>query len=141
MSEKYSIYTLVDITPTGALRPGIEYAQQKVNQQKNLNTLLQTVSMRSVFTDYTVSQINKASELPEQVTSMPMFQSKKRKYSVWRLDFETDRDGVFGTNYQHLIDDLNRVPVITGLSGTYQEKNGSFYTAGNKINTVVIKND
>ena len=138
MSETYSVYTLVDIT-NATPQNGDSVA---INQAKNRNSLLQTISMRSLY-DIDSEIIHDDDKLlPKSVKGIAKFKKgQKKNYRVWQLTFSVDRTAVFGIDGELLISDLHMVPVISNLTGTYKEKNSAFYTKNGSFNTLIVKHE
>jgi hypothetical protein len=107
---EYKLYTLVDITHTGQHRiaPGKEHLRWK---EQNFQTVLQTLGIRANVT-YTNSPIS-----TEVKGSLVGFNTDDI-IRVWRFDFNTDRDDLYGKDENpvgFLIDDFTLVPYINGL--------------------------
>jgi hypothetical protein len=113
---RYVCQTLFDITATGITghfkstrMPFVDRAGQNIvdqeswnrsrNQQRNFETITQILGLRAQLFD---------------VTS-PIIDSTE---SRWMFEFETDRDGAFGSDTdpcEMLRDDANRVPMLREL--------------------------
>jgi hypothetical protein len=73
----------------------------------------------------------KEGRLPES------FQGKSR-YWIWEFDVERER--VFEKENDPvglLIDDIHRVPIVTGLTETAEIKPAAFQTKGDAVNTII----
>ena len=68
--------------------------QRSRNQQRNYETLVQVLSLRT--------QVDKLTPAVLQLDH-------------WSFEVDTDRQGVFGDNLALLLDDCENVPMITGL--------------------------
>lgn len=115
MNHQYTIYTLVDITPTGVFtnnnkNPELEH---KRNQQRNFDTLCQVVSLRANIHNPTVQfySINAVKSLFPNL-NLP------DEYLCWEFEFFTDRLEVFGPDHRALLNDLHMVPVVPALDET-----------------------
>lgn len=110
MSQKFTIITSVDITPSGVRRKTDDDDWYiKRNQQRNYDTLIQVLSLRCqpLILDYEVLDLPHAKSLKnwniEQV-------------KLWMLSFETERDDVIGANGELFLQDVAGVPIMTGLT-------------------------
>lgn len=116
----YTITTLVDIT-----KPDTE----KQSQQSNFSILLLTLGLRS--------NVSWSSDPVKETGKIP-FGSGKAAYWTWTFDNEQpdlflDNNNPVGL----LLDDLNGVPVITGLEDTAYFHKNAFITQGELANTWV----
>jgi hypothetical protein len=103
--HSYLIETTVDITPTGVTdnsRKDDPDFHLKRNQQRNYDTLMQVLSLRSNVIDPGVS----------------IWYDAQTEANIWRLSFYTDHAGVFGIDNSAFIDDVHMVPVVPGLTET-----------------------
>jgi len=114
IKERWAVFTLVDITNTGVTR-GSGKAR---NQQRNYETLIQTVSLLSqpwtihdveILDNTDIPDILKFGDKHTFITTM--FGVRK----VWYWQFGIEQREVFGTNGEILLEYLHNVPVITGL--------------------------
>ncbi len=103
---KFKLYTLIDITETGARRGEDPL---KVKQQQNFLTVVQTIGIRAnpeIQTSPTVEKMN--------LTKMNFGSEFKGTKNVWCLEFG------FGLNQYHtleqLVHDFDLVPVIGDLT-------------------------
>lgn len=129
MSFKFNIYTLVDITNTGAKRNQDSYAYK---QYQNYLTVLQTIGLRvnpTVNTD------------PVVVTDHPTFgTTHKGKHTVWKLPIEIEYEGALSIDM--LIDDFEFVPFISGLNETAKFSKCVFETKNKStINIIFVQSD
>jgi len=103
--HSYLIETSVDITPTGVTdnsRKDDPDFHLKRNQQRNYDTLLQVLSLRSNVIDPSVS----------------IWYDAQNEVNLWRLSFYTDHAGVFGIDNSAFLDDVHMVPIVPGLTET-----------------------
>jgi len=129
MSFSIDIYTLVDITNTGAKRNQDAFAYK---QYQNFLTVLQTIGLRvnpTVDTD------------PEIVSKHPSFgTAHKGKQRVWKLTVGIEFDGAVDEDM--LRSDFAIVPFISGLEETAEFGNSVFETTDPKNkNILFVKND
>lgn len=112
------IKTQVDITNTNQRRvaPGFE---KESNQYKNYITLLQTIGLRGNFT----------------VTKEPEYKNK-----MWVMEIEPERPGTYAVGDDPvglLKQDLDAVPVITGLEEKVKNPEKCMRTLNGDANTFV----
>ena len=125
---RYRITTLVDITRTDAVKT--EPDQLKILQQSNFNSLRQSIELRSNVT-WDRDPDRRDGRLPEGLDG---------KAVHWYWEFEVEREDLFlkdGDQAGLLIDDLQGVPIITGLKETAEIKPAAFQTKGDSVNTIV----
>jgi hypothetical protein len=112
------IKTKIDITNTD-VRHADQGSEQQLNQYRNYTTFLQVIGIRSIFS----------------ITQRPV-----EKDGVWIMEIETDRDNVFVKDQDPiglLKEDLDKVPIITGLTEKTPIKQGLIRTSGKEANTFV----
>jgi hypothetical protein len=115
---KIKIKTNIDITNTGVRRPEPGKDKQ-VNQCRNYTTFLQVLGLRSIY----------------NVETAP-----EKDGEFWTFVVDTDRDDVYsdGTDPVGLLkQDLDKVPIITGLDEKKTLKQGLIRTTGTSPNTIV----
>lgn len=101
---KIEIRTTIDITNTNVRRPD-QGTDKQLNQERNFTTFQQVLGLRSVF--YMIQK--------------PVFED-----GHWTFVIEPDREGVYDLNNDPLgllKEDLENVPIITGLDETKANKN------------------
>ena len=115
---RFKLYTLVDITETGARR-GEDPKQYR--QQQNFLTVMQTIGLR-VNPTYVAP--------PEIVNDTPIkykLGSKyKTKQNVWKYTFDIEYEGAL--DLDTLINDFDLIPVILDLDETAKFENAHFIT-------------
>lgn len=114
--EVIQIRTLVDITCTGIVRPGLG-TQLELDQHRNFTTLLQCLELRSVIS------YNQPPIMEHAVINTYGFGYEFRsKHNVWVFTFIPDRTGYYtsddGNPVGLLLEDLHNVPVVTNLTET-----------------------
>ena len=114
--QYYTGFTLVDITDTGVTRsrPGQE---KQRNQQRNWETLIQVLSLRTQPQEMDGPYINEY-----EITTDSIFgEMYKGKHLVWHFSFGVEAVNVFKNNksdYGLLYEDFAEVPIIQGLDET-----------------------
>jgi len=113
------IKTLVDVTRTDVRRKG-QGDDQKLLQQKNYETLLQVINLRSLIDANSDPGVETRDVTDE-------FGSRfKGEHRVWTYEFTIDRDEVFldGEDPVGLLkEDFRKVPVLGGLTETISKPN------------------
>ena len=111
---KFNLYTLADITPTGARRgEGTPY-----HQQQNYMTVLQTISIRANPSNIKVSKETAS------LTKLEFGKSYKGKHCVWCMSFDIEYEEAHSV--ETLVNDFDLVPFITGLEETVEFDKGIF---------------
>ena len=111
-------YTLIDITFTGVVRTSSDSEiKKKRNQQRNYETLLQVIGLRTQPMIF-----EKPYKLSDEYLSKHQFgDTFNGKHNVWVFKFSVEHPEIFkeGDNDLALLErDLNQVPIITGLAET-----------------------
>ena len=115
---RFKLYTLVDITETGARR-GEDPKLHR--QQQNYLTVMQTIGLR-VNPTYV-----KSPQVIEDIPSKYNLGSKyKNKQSIWEYVFDIDYDGALDVDT--LVNDFDLIPIITDLDETAKFENAHFIT-------------
>lgn len=139
MSYTHELYTTVDITPTGIINAkykNVKGYELKRNQQRNFDTLIQVLSLRTNVEDPRVDQFLISLEHSHLFPSPDLPET----FKVWSLTFKCDRYQVFGEHNEALVDDLHMVPVIPALTETVPTFPPYFITHGN-LRNIFIPND
>jgi hypothetical protein len=101
---KIEIRTYIDITKTNVNRLD-QGTEKQLNQQRNYTTFLQVLGLRSIFS---------------------IIQEPKEKDGEWTFCIDTDRESVYNLDNEPLgllIQDLDMVPIVTGLDEVKANKN------------------
>jgi hypothetical protein len=125
---RYRITTLVDITRTDPDKADPDLFRH--HQQANFNSLRQTIELRSNV-EWQRDPEKRDGRLP------PPFEGRA---SHWIWEFENEREDLFlkdGDQTLLLKQDLQGVPVITGLEETAEIVPAAIQTLGKNINTWV----
>ena len=122
---KFRLYTLVDITETGARR-GDDPKQHR--QQQNFLTVIQTIGLRVNPTYVGPPKIIK--DIPSKYG---LGEDYKNKQNIWQYSFVIDYEEALSIDT--LVNDFNLIPVIVNLDETVQFENAVFLSKNsNKIN-------
>lgn len=128
---RFRLYTLVDITETGARRGDDPKAAR---QQQNFLTVLQTIGLR-VNPTYTRSpQI-----LEDTPSRLGLGKNYKNKQRVWQFNFEIEFEGALDVDI--LNTDFNLIPVIDGLDETVKFDNSVFITQNPQKSNIIFEID
>lgn len=125
MTQKYTAYTLVDITNSNITN----YRTTDINgynQQQNLNTLVQSIGMRSQPMDMSITVL-KAQDL----VNYSFGSAYSGLHTVWKFDFVSEHSNVFSKNDDNvyfLKQDCNRVAFTPYLNETVNFLNNIFDT-------------
>ena len=128
-------HTLVDITATGVIRSNNVDSQDR-NQQRNWETLLQCIGLRT--------QPHNITEPQAGMGSMKLFDFGdfyEGGQKVWTWTWTIESAGVYdlpGKPLGALLQDLEQVPIITGLNETAKFMLPIFYPHGT-IKNIYIK--
>lgn len=121
----YEVTTLIDITRTNANRD--EKDPLKIKQQANFNSLIQSIGLRS--------NLDWNSDPKIHTGALPTDDGKANHW-IWK--FNVERESIFEKGKDPvglLIDDLDGVPVISGLLESIDLDPSVFRTKGKNINT------
>lgn len=132
MTYRHLLWTTVDITQTNIrTKTDVDDWSLQRNQQRNLDTLVQTIGLRSqplniyVNTFYNYYPHMLGSNLPESCTT-------------WEMQFDVEHEEPFGKNCELLLKDLNYIPIINGLTETVPAFPPVFQTTGTFKNVHII---
>lgn len=131
----YSAYTLVDITNTNVNQSGKLVG--KANQQQNLNTLIQSIGLRSQPIDPKVTVL-----MAQDIANYEFGSAYKGLHTVWKLNFSIEHNDVFNKNGNktfHLLNDCDGVAIYTNLEETTELKTKSFETISTKVVNLYFK--
>lgn len=132
----YTAYTLVDITES-LVTKSENINTVWYNQQQNLNTLLQCISLRSQPIEPKISV-----SMTQDIANYGFGKQYQGLHTVWRLDFSSEHGEVYSKNnnpVHNLIEDCNGVAVITKLEETCEIKTKSFETRNPNLINLYFK--
>lgn len=118
----YVAYTLVDISNTNENKQ--DKNKLKFLQQQNLNTLVQTIGLRSQPLEIAVNLL-----LAQDVVNFGFGKRYKGLHTVWKMQFSIEHGGAI-ENMNNLLKDCNGIPVYTGLEETAELPSKCFETIG-----------
>ena len=122
----YQGFTLIDITPTGV----ISYSPQnehKRNQQRNWETVLQCIGLRS----QPMHIVTRVEEIDLELMNFGEMYSGRQR--VWSFAFTVEHADAFAHGSDPLAllhDSFDQVPIICGLRETARFMLPIFWTAG-----------
>ena len=118
----YVAYTLVDISNTNESK--INRNKLHFFQQQNLNTLVQTIGLRSQPLEPSVSVL-----LAQDIVNFGFGKQYQGLHTVWELQFSIEHGGAI-ENMEQLLADCNGIPIYTGLEETAEIASKCFETIG-----------
>ena len=121
-------YTLVDITATGVIRSHDNDSLER-NQQRNWETLLQCIGLRTQPQNIIEPVVSTFSDI--NIAEFGDFYLGEQK--VWTWKWTVESNGVYdlpGKPLGGLLEDLEQVPIITGLAETARFMLPIFYPYG-----------
>ena len=129
---RFTLYTLVDITETGARR-GED--PKLFKQQQNFLTVLQTIGLRVNPTYISAPECKR--DLPSKYG---FGKDYKNKQNIWEYTFDIEYEDAIDIETLHR--DFDLIPIITGLDESVEFKNDVFSSqnSANK-NINFIKDD
>ena len=131
----YVAYTLVDISNTNESK--IQRNKLHFFQQQNLNTLVQTIGLRSQPLEPSVSVL-----LAQDIVNFGFGKQYQGLHTVWKLNFSTEHNDVYnkqGNKTFHLLNDCDGVAVYTNLEETAELTTKSFETISTKVVNLYFK--
>jgi hypothetical protein len=132
-------FSLVDITATGVIRDQDADILQR-NQQRNWETLLQCIGLRTQPYNIQSPEILESCNL----TQYHFGDLYTGEHRVWSWCWTTEREGVYdlpGKPIAGLLQDLEQVPIITGLTETAGFMLPIFYPHGTIKNIYITPQD
>jgi len=127
----YRLLTLVDITETGQHHGPDE---KSVSQQANYNTVIQVLGLRANPTPHKTVSHHSGS-----INSLGFGTAYKGKQRYWECEFAIEYGEV---PIEHMLEDFNLVPVITGLDETAKLDIPIFSSHDPKTkNIIILDND
>lgn len=115
----YTAYTLVDISNTNESKH--DRHKIKFFQQQNLNTLVQTIGLRSQPMHSKV-ELNMA----QDIANLGFGKQYQGLHTVWKMQFSIEHSSVF--SLKDLLDDCNGIPIYTELEETTELPSKCFET-------------
>jgi hypothetical protein len=128
---RFKLYTLVDITETGARRGDDPF---KMRQQQNFLTVMQTIGLRVNPTYVKKPEVKEI--VPSKVGLGKKYKTKQR---VWEYTFDIDYESAMSVDL--LVNDFNLIPFIDELDETVKFDNPIFITQNEDINNIVFELD
>ena len=128
---RFKLYTLVDITETGARR-GEDPKLHR--QQQNFLTVMQTIGMR-VNPTY-VKPPHTINDIPSKYN---LGNKYKTKQSIWEYTFDIEYQD--GLDIDTLQNDFDLIPIITDLDETAKFENAHFITKNTALTNISFQLD
>jgi len=120
----YIAYTLVDISNTNESK--LDRNKIKFFQQQNLNTLVQTIGLRSQPMHSKVEL-----QMAQDVANLGFGKQYQGLHTVWKMQFSIEHGGVF--SLKDLLDDCNGIPIYTELEETTELSSKCFETHDSEL--------
>jgi hypothetical protein len=133
MLHRHILFTTVDITQTNVkIKSNIDDWSLQRNQQRNLDTIIQTLGLRSQPINIHVIQLIRDPRSFGLGSNLPEF------CNIWQMEFDIEHEDAFGENCEVALKDLNYVPLINGLTETQPAFPPVFQTTGTFKNINII---
>ena len=132
----YTAFSLVDISNTNVNRTNDTL---KFNQQQNLNTLIQSIGLRSQPIQPIVSVL-----MTQDIANYDFGKRYQGLHTVWRLDFSSEHNKVykdFSDEFYYLNNDCDGVAIYTNLEETAEIKSKVFETINSKFINLYFKHN
>ena len=128
----YVAYTLIDITNTNETK----IARNKLHffEQQNLNTIIQTIGLRSQPLDVEVLPL-----MAQDIANFGFGKQYHGLHTVWKLQFSIEHGGAI-QNMDQLLTDCNGIPIYTGLEETAEINSKCFETVDSTLVNLCVKN-
>jgi hypothetical protein len=136
LTQRYEAFTLADISNSNVTN----YTSTDVsgyNQQQNLNTLIQLISLRSQPMHYKVTVFS-----AQDLVKYAFGNAFKGLHTVWKFEFTSEHTDVFKYNDDDLYflnHDCDEVAFINNLTETVQFTTPIFSTTNNKNKNLYFK--
>lgn len=133
MLYRHILYTTVDITQTNIkIKTNVDDWGLQRNQQRNLDTLIQTLGLRSQPINIHVKKV------VAPPADLGLGTNISELTNVWVMEFDIEHYKAFGENCELALKDLNYVPIINGLTETDPAFPPVFQTSGTFKNVNII---
>lgn len=137
MPDRYTVYTLVDITDSKVTNP---YSNDVsgYNQHQNLNTLIQCIGMRSQPMDFKVTVLQ-----AQDIVDYDFGSQFTGQHTVWKFEFTSEHTDVFTKDddpVYHLKSDCNDIVFTPYLNETANFLSNTFNSIDeNALNIYFLK--
>lgn len=129
MINTYVGFTLIDITDSGDNNP--KGYSHPYKQSQNLNSLTQTLAMRTQLLDVEVRVL-----LKQDLSNYDFGDVYSGLHTVWEVSFASDIEAwrLNKDEFYYALYDVNNVPVATGLNETIESENNAMICYGKRKN-------
>ena len=127
----FTAYTLVDISNTQETKHDRNRLQ--FFQQQNLNTLVQTIGLRSQPLDIGVQAI-----MTQDIVDYGFGKQYQGLHTVWKMQFSIEHSEVL-SDLSQLLNDCNGIPIYTGLEETAEISSKCFETVDPTLVNLCVK--
>ncbi len=133
MLYRHLLWTTVDITRTNVrIKTDIQDWSLQRNQQRNFDTLIQTLGLRSQPLNISVKQFSHSPLEYGLGKNLPEIAN------IWEMEFDIEHKDAFGKNCEIVLEDLHYVPIINGLNESEPAFPPVFQTKGTFKNIKII---
>ena len=130
----FTCYTLVDITATGSLRYSPSESAMRRDQQRNWETLVQSISLRAQPVLLTTPTVIAATDIAEYAFKCPIQENTR----IWHFTFGSEHTDIYSIT--QLMQELHQIPVTTGLLESVKLPKPIFDTLSDHSNTYFTHN-
>jgi hypothetical protein len=134
MLNTYVGFTLIDITDSGDNNP--KGYSHPYKQSQNLNSLTQTLAMRTQLLDVQVKVLPK-----QDLSDYDFGDAYSGTHTVWEVRFSSDIEAwkLYKDEFYYALHDVNNVPVATRLNETIESDDNAMICYGNTKNMYFAK--
>jgi len=134
MLNTYVGFTLIDITDSGDNNP--KGYSHPYKQSQNLNSLTQTLAMRTQLLDVHVQVLPK-----QDLSDYDFGDAYAGTHTVWEVTFSSDIEAwkLYEDEFYYALHDVNNVPVATRLNETIESDDNAMICYGNTKNMYFAK--
>jgi hypothetical protein len=129
MTTMFNCYSLVDITNTGTLRYSPTESAMKRDQQRNWETLVQSISLRAQPVMLNSPTIIVATD----ITAFSFNQPIQENTRIWHFTFGSEHTDIY--TIEQLMQELHQIPITTGLFESVKLPKPIFDTLSKNSNT------
>lgn len=125
----FNCYSLVDITATGSLRYSPTESAMRRDQQRNWETLVQSISLRAQPVLLTPPTVITATDISEYAFNQPIQENTR----IWHFTFGSEHADIY--SIAQLMQELHQIPITTGLLESIKLPKPIFDTLSENSNT------
>jgi hypothetical protein len=137
LTQKYTAYTLIDITNSGVTSPRSS-DNAGYNQHQNLNTIIQLIGLRSQPLHYSVALLE-----TQDLVNFNFGKQFSGLHNVWKFEFVSEHSDVYSKDNDpvyFLTEDCDGVAFTSHLNETVTFSSNTFETKDkDKLNIYFLK--